>query len=75
MQNFRDEEIITKALEASPFFMALASKAVKNFAKYMTPMALKEGDVVLKQGEEGNSIYVSKTGKYKIEINDERNSD
>jgi CRP/FNR family transcriptional regulator len=57
-----DRQVVNKA----PLFSALDDAAAERLMDSMTPRRLSRGDIVFREGDPGDSLYVIVTGKIKL---------
>ena len=62
-------------LRAIPLFRPLAPQIIERLSRDLVPLEAKEGDVIIRQGDEGDRFYVIEDGSVGIEIDGRRIAD
>lgn len=69
MSIFREQNLIRTALQTNDFlFHILQEKRLQHFIDCMYQQQIKEGEILIKEGETGSHLYISNKGKFEVSI-------
>ena len=66
-----DVNLLLKLVDAIPFFAQIPIGAVKRMCTAMTYKSLHAGEVLFRQGDEGDSFYIVLSGRLQVNVVDE----
>eukprot|EP00949_MAST-11_sp_MAST-11-sp1_P002619 g2619.t1 len=66
-----DVNLLLKLVDAIPFFAQIPIGAVKRMCTAMTYESLDAGEVLFRQGDEGDSFYIVLSGRLQVNVVDE----
>ena len=75
MLNLYKERILDRLIGLSELFSPMSSKDRKEIIKVVTLSAFKMGEVIVKEGEEGEKMYLIKDGTVRVTIKDKTGND
>lgn len=69
---FREQALIRAALENNDFLShILQEKRLQHFIDCMYQQQMKEGEILIREGETGSQLYISNNGKFEVTIQED----